>query len=97
MDIALFALQLLTAVPLRQKMNSAASAQLQHALFLHDAGSRDRVLRFMLSCCAVHARASPAQTTFPVYPGYTAMGRFPAIEEDEPPYRLLCNEYPAAK
>ena len=25
------------------------------------------------------------------------MGRFPAIEEDEPPYRLLCNEYPAVK
>ena len=25
------------------------------------------------------------------------LGRFPAIEEDEPPYRLLCNEYPAAK
>ncbi len=24
------------------------------------------------------------------------MGRFPAIEEDEPPYRLLCTEYPAA-
>ena len=24
------------------------------------------------------------------------MGRFPAIEEDEPPYRLLCNEYPPA-
>ena len=24
-------------------------------------------------------------------------GRFPAIEEDELPYRLLCNEYPAAK
>ena len=23
--------------------------------------------------------------------------RFPSIEEDEPPYRLLCNEYPAAK
>ncbi len=23
------------------------------------------------------------------------MGRFPAIEEDEPPYRLLCSEYPA--
>ena len=22
------------------------------------------------------------------------VGRFPAIEEDEPPYRLLCNEYP---
>ena len=22
---------------------------------------------------------------------------FPAIEEDEAPYRLLCNEYPAAK
>jgi len=22
-------------------------------------------------------------------------GRFPEIEEDEPPYRLLCNEYPA--
>lgn len=25
------------------------------------------------------------------------MGRFPDIEEDEPPYRLLCNEYPEAK
>ena len=25
------------------------------------------------------------------------VGRFPAIEEDEPPYRLLCNEYPAAR
>lgn len=25
------------------------------------------------------------------------MGRFPEIEEDEPPYRLLCNEYPEAK
>jgi len=25
------------------------------------------------------------------------MGRFPAIEEDEPPYRLLCGEYPPAK
>ena len=25
------------------------------------------------------------------------MGRFPAIEEDEPAYRLLCTEYPAAK
>lgn len=24
-------------------------------------------------------------------------GRFPAIEEDEAPYRLLCNEYPLAK
>lgn len=24
------------------------------------------------------------------------LGRFPAIEEDEPPYRLLCTEYPAA-
>lgn len=23
--------------------------------------------------------------------------RFPAIEEDEPPYRLLCTEYPPAK
>lgn len=28
---------------------------------------------------------------------YELVGRFPAIEEDEPPYRLLCNEYPAAK
>ena len=28
---------------------------------------------------------------------YEKLGRFPAIEEDEPPYRLLCNEYPAAK
>ena len=25
------------------------------------------------------------------------IGRFPTIEEDEPPYRLLCNEYPAAR
>lgn len=25
------------------------------------------------------------------------LGRFPTIEEDEAPYRLLCNEYPAAK
>jgi len=25
-----------------------------------------------------------------------SIGRFPAIEEDEPPYRLLCNEYPKA-
>lgn len=28
---------------------------------------------------------------------YEPIGRFPAIEEDEPAYRLLCNEYPAAK
>ena len=27
---------------------------------------------------------------------YEEIGRFPAIEEDEPPYRLLCNEYPKA-
>ncbi len=27
---------------------------------------------------------------------YEEIGRFPAIEEDEPPYRLLCNEYPPA-
>ena len=26
-----------------------------------------------------------------------AQGRFPTIEEDEPPYRLLCTEYPPAK
>ena len=25
---------------------------------------------------------------------YEPTGRFPAIEEDEAPYRLLCNEYP---
>lgn len=25
------------------------------------------------------------------------VGRFPAIEEDEAPYRLLCNEYPEAR
>ena len=25
-----------------------------------------------------------------------AVGRFPEIEEDEPAYRLLCNEYPPA-
>jgi len=28
---------------------------------------------------------------------YEPIGRFPAIEEDEVPYRLLCNEYPPAK
>ena len=28
---------------------------------------------------------------------YEPIGRFPSIEEDEPAYRLLCNEYPAAK
>lgn len=28
---------------------------------------------------------------------FESVGRFPAIDEDEPPYRLLCNEYPAAK
>ena len=28
---------------------------------------------------------------------YASVGRFPTIEEDEPPYRLLCNEYPPAK
>ena len=28
---------------------------------------------------------------------YEELGRFPKIEEDEPPYRLLCNEYPPAK
>lgn len=27
---------------------------------------------------------------------YEELGRFPSIEEDEPPYRLLCNEYPPA-
>lgn len=27
---------------------------------------------------------------------YSAVGRFPAIEEDEAPYRLLCTEYPPA-
>jgi len=28
---------------------------------------------------------------------YETLGRFSAIEEDEPAYRLLCNEYPKAK
>lgn len=28
---------------------------------------------------------------------YEPIGRFPEIEEDEKPYRLLCNEYPVAK
>lgn len=28
---------------------------------------------------------------------YEPVGRFPEIEEDEEPYRLLCNEYPAVK
>lgn len=28
---------------------------------------------------------------------YEDIGRFPQIEEDEPAYRLLCNEYPSAR
>lgn len=28
---------------------------------------------------------------------YEEMGRFPTIEEDEEPYRLLCNEYPTVE
>jgi hypothetical protein len=28
---------------------------------------------------------------------YKPTGRFPAIEEDEKPFRLLCNEYPKVK
>ena len=28
---------------------------------------------------------------------YEKLGRFPKIEEDQAPYRLLCNEYPAVK
>ncbi len=28
---------------------------------------------------------------------YEELGRFPKIEEDEPPYRLLCGEYPKAE
>ena len=28
---------------------------------------------------------------------YQPIGRFPKIEDDEPPYRFLCNEYPKAK
>lgn len=28
---------------------------------------------------------------------YEQIGRFPEIEEDEAPYRLLCNEYPSVK
>ena len=28
---------------------------------------------------------------------YEPLGRFPTIEEDEPPYRLLCNEYSPAR
>ncbi len=28
---------------------------------------------------------------------YAPLARFSNVEEDEPPYRLLCNEYPAAK
>jgi len=28
---------------------------------------------------------------------YEPIGRFPTIEEDEAPYRLLCNEYPAVR
>jgi len=28
---------------------------------------------------------------------YDPLGRFPAIEEDDPPLYLLCDEYPKAK
>lgn len=28
---------------------------------------------------------------------YKELGRFPAVEDDETPYRLMCNEYPVAK
>ena len=28
---------------------------------------------------------------------YEQMGRFPTVAEDEPPYRLLCTEYPAVR
>lgn len=28
---------------------------------------------------------------------YESLGRFPEIEEDEPPYRLLCTEYPGTE
>ena len=28
---------------------------------------------------------------------YEPMGRFPTVEEDEPPFRLLCSEYPPAR
>lgn len=28
---------------------------------------------------------------------YEPVGRFPTVEEDEPPYRLLCSEYPPAR
>lgn len=28
---------------------------------------------------------------------YEQMGRFPKIDEDEPPYRLLCTEYPSVR
>ena len=28
---------------------------------------------------------------------YEPIGRFPKVDEDEPAYRLLCNEYPEAK
>ena len=28
---------------------------------------------------------------------YERLGRFPTIEEDEPPYRLLCSEYPGGQ
>ena len=27
---------------------------------------------------------------------YEPLGRFPSVEEDEPPLHLLCNEYPSA-
>ena len=33
----------------------------------------------------------------PVEGTIEALRRFPEIEEDEPVYRLLCNEYPPAK
>ncbi|MFQ8767478.1 MAG: D-lyxose/D-mannose family sugar isomerase [Oscillospiraceae bacterium] len=51
--------------------------------------------RVPATCCS--ARSASATTTIRTTASTPPMGRFPEIEEDEPPYRLLCSEYPAAK
>lgn len=55
-----------------------------HAFYASEAGS---VLVGEVSSC----NDDVADNRF-----FESIGRFPAVEEDEPPYRLLCTEYPPA-
>ena len=55
-----------------------------HAFYASEAGS---VLVGEVSSC----NDDVADNRF-----FEPIGRFPAVEEDEPPYRLLCTEYPPA-